>query len=607
MGRQPVHHMVAAHRIAPVVADRQQRLLHGLGLGDQQLAQLPVAVLLDHEVDLVRGQERLDVGVEGEGPHAQVVRLDPPPGQLLHGLKHSPPAPADRHQPDVRPFAQPDLGCGQIPGRALDLPPDPRQHIRVRLRVLGVVAVTVVTRSARQEGALWVHARQRSPRDPVAVHIQVALEGAGCRLELFGGQHLAPVGPVGIVPFELRHDPIVHPDVQVGKDEDRRLEPLGQVERLDREVEALARVRGKDHDVLRVPVGRVGRELDVALLGPRGHPRRWAHPLHVEEDGRHLGVVRQPDEFAHQRQTRPAGGRERARPRPPGSDHHPRGGKFVLGLHDREAVSPGLGVLPELVAERGEGVNERGGRRDRVPGGHRRPRVDAAKRRGGVPVDHDRVPVAVHRLEVDGQRAVEVLHRVVVAEVDREVIRVEQLRLGREGLLQQFSHDLHVDLQQGRQGADVADVLHEDPHPRSLEVVDGHLREGDAQEGDVVAVQVARQRPARVVQDPAARRDLLDVALVGGRVHRDGQIEAGGPRGVAVGVGTDLVPGGQPLNVRREEVLPRHGNPHAEDRAAQQSVGAGRPRPVHRPDLEGEIVDPARRGDAVGAHGDVCH
>ena len=117
---------------------------------------------------------------------------------------------------------------------------------------------------------------------------------------------------------------------------------------------------------------------------------------------------------------------------------------------------------------------------------------------------------------------------------------------------------------------------------------------------------VAGQRPARVVQDPAARGDLLDVALVGRRVHRDDQVEAGGARGVAPRVGADLVPGRQSLDVRREEVLPRHGDPHPEDRAAQQAVGAGRPGPVDRADLEGEVVDPARGRAAVGARGNLA-
>src|SRR5687767_12135811 len=52
----------------------------------------------------------------------------------------------------------------------------------------------------------------------------------------------------------------------------------------------------------------------------------------------------------------------------------------------------------------------------------------------------------------------------------------------------------------------------------------------------------------------------------------------------------DLVPGGQPLNVRREHVLSGDGNPHPENRLHDQRVRAGRPGPVDRPDLEGEVV-----------------
>ena len=308
--------MVTAHRISPVVQDRRQRLLRGSGLGDQQLPELPVPVLLHHEVDVISGQERLDLGMEREGPHAHVVGRNPALRQLVHRLQHRAAAPADRHQPDLRALLQPDLRRRQVRRRPVDLPPDAREHVRVRLRVLGVVAEPVVARAARQVGALGVHARQRAPRDPVPVHVQIAVERPRRLLQLLRGQHLAPVRPVRVVPFELRHDPVVHPDVQVRQHEDRRLEALGQIERLHRHLETLVRVRREDHDVPRIPVRRIRRELDVALLGPRRHPRRRAHPLHVEEDRRHLGVVGQPDELAHQREPGAARRGEGARARP---------------------------------------------------------------------------------------------------------------------------------------------------------------------------------------------------------------------------------------------------------------------------------------------------
>ena len=184
------------------------------------------------------------------------------------------------------------------------------------------------------------------------------------------------------------------------------------------------------------------------------------------------------------------------------------------------------------------------------------------------------------------------------------MVGVEQLGLGGEGLLEQPPHDLHVDVQQRRQRPDVADVLHEDAHARPLEVVDGHPGQRDAQEVDVFAVEVAGQGPAGIVHDPAAGGDLLDVALVGGRVHRDYQVEAGGARRVAAGVGADFVPGRQPLNVRGEEVLPRHRDPHAEDRAPEQSVGARRTGSVDGADLEGKIVDARARGREAAVCGD---
>ena len=41
-------------------------------------------------------------------------------------------------------------------------------------------------------------------------------------------------------------------------------------------------------------------------------------------------------------------GRERARAVPARAHHHADGGEFVLGLHDREAVLPGLRIDAEL-------------------------------------------------------------------------------------------------------------------------------------------------------------------------------------------------------------------------------------------------------------------
>ena len=115
----------------------------------------------------------------------------------------------------------------------------------------------------------------------------------------------------------------------------------------------------------------VGAGQDVPLLGARRHAGRRAGPLHVDDHRRDLGVVGQADQLAHQRDARPGGGGEGARAVPGRADHHADRRQLVLGLQDAEVALAGLGILAVLLAERLERVHHRGGRRDRVPGGHR--------------------------------------------------------------------------------------------------------------------------------------------------------------------------------------------------------------------------------------------
>ena len=87
-------------------------------------------------------------------------------------------------------------------------------------------------------------------------------------------------------------------------------------------------------------------------------------------------------------------------------------------------------------------------------------------------------------------------------------------------------------------------------------------------------------------------------------VQRDDQVDLRRTRRVAVLADADLVPGRQPLDVRREDVLARDGNPHPEDRLHEQAVGARRAGAVDGGDLEREVVDGAgSRGGSRGEDG----
>src|SRR5690606_6910901 len=88
------------------------------------------------------------------------------------------------------------------------------------------------------------------------------------------------------------------------------------------------------------------------------------------------------------------------------------------------------------------------------------------------------------------------------------------------------------------------------------------------------------------------------VAGVRGRIHRDDEVEDRRPGRVAVPADPDLVPRGQPLDVRGEDVLSGDGDPHPEDRVHDQAVRARRARAVDGADLEREVVHAWRAVEA---------
>jgi len=86
------------------------------------------------------------------------------------------------------------------------------------------------------------------------------------------------------------------PQVEIGHDEDRGLEALA---RSKASIAWKNTLRGSTeiHGVPGIAVGENGGGQDVALLGARGQAGGGADALDVENDGGHLGVVAQADEF----------------------------------------------------------------------------------------------------------------------------------------------------------------------------------------------------------------------------------------------------------------------------------------------------------------------
>ena len=330
--------------------------------------------------------------------------------------------------------------------------------------------------------------------------------------------------------------------------------------------------------------------MQVALLGAGRHAGRGPHALDVEHHRGHFGVIGQSQEFLHQRQPGAGSRGERARAVPGRADHHADRGQFVLGLDHDVVLAAAVRVDTHFVAEHLVGIHQRRRRRDRVPGADRGAGIHAAQRRGGVAVDDDVARGGIHLLDPQRQRAGEVLARVVVAELDRLHVGVQQLGLLRVGLGQQRADDFQVEVAQRCEHTGVADVLHQDARAHARKVVVAKARQRHADHGDVVALEQCRARPGGVVDEVAAGSQLRQVARIGLGVERDHDVGVAGTGAVPVAGDPDLVPGRQPLDVRREIILPHHRYAAPEDGLHQEPVGTGRAGAVDGGDLDDEVV-----------------
>ena len=203
-----------------------------------------------------------------------------------------------------------------------------------------------------------MRARQGAVRNSIAIDVEVAAElGAG--FEVLEVHDLAAVELARRVPVERRHQPVVHADVEIHHHEDRRLQPVCEVERVGGEGEGFVRVLREQQNVLGIPMRGVGGGEDVGLLRAGRHAGRWAAALDVEDDRRDLGEIRQPDEFLHQRDAGPGGRSKRAGAVPGSPDHHADRRQLVLCLDNGVAVLLRLGVAAQPMAMRGEGLGQR--------------------------------------------------------------------------------------------------------------------------------------------------------------------------------------------------------------------------------------------------------
>ena len=349
--------------------------------------------------------------------------------------------------------------------------------------------------------------------------------------------------------------------------------------------------------MLGVAMRGIGAGDDVALLRARRHAGRGTGALHVEQHGGNFGEISQPDEFLHQRNAGARGGGEGAGAVPAGADHDADGGEFVLGLDDGVFGLLGFRIDPQLGAMAGEGVGERGGGRDRIPGAHRGAAVDRAERRRRVALDEDAVADLVALLQAQPDRAGEVKRGEVAPDMQRLDVGLDQLFLALVLLADELLDHLDVHVDERGQHADIDDVLEQLALARIgvFAVADRGQRHAD--DRDVLAEFGGRQRLGGIVEQVAARLDRRDVALEGLRIHRHHQVGAAAGAEMARLGDAHLVPGRQALNVGREDVARRHRHAHAQNGAREHLVRARGPRAVDVGEADDEVVYAAdRRG-----------
>src|SRR5690606_16961851 len=327
--------------------------------------------------------------------------------------------------------------------------------------------------------------------------------------------------------------------------------------------------RGREQqDVAGVAVANTVCERDVPLTRARRETRAGADPLYVPKDRGHLGVVGEAEELGHQRHAGPAGRGDGPGAGPARSHDHAYRRELVLGLDDG-VRGMAVGVDAQLGQELPEGVYEAGRRGDRVPGGDADAPEHGAEGSGLVARHEDQALGGVHGLHDVRVDLVDAGGRPRLGPADHVHVAVDELGPATEVVGQRLLDDVE---RHAKQVCDHPDV--------------GHVRDVvlelalDLDLGEQVL------NGYRVVGEVGALGLVLEVCVVDAhaagrqagyvRMHRrrvEGDEELGWPAGdVALPADADVVPGRLALDVRREDVLPVHGDPHLEERSQEGQV-----------------------------------
>jgi len=389
-------------------------------------------------------------------------------------------------------------------------------------------------------------------------------------LDLFQGEHLAPVQRRFRI-LVLRADPYVHAQVQVAQHQHQRLQPLGQVERNDAELERLGRVCREEQRVTRVAVAHEVGVRNVALARAGRQAGRGTDALDVPDDRRHFGEVGQARELGHQIQAGSRCGGHGPCAGPPSAHDHAQRGQLVLRLDDCKVGFARLRVGAQPGQVLAQSVHHARRRGDGIPGHKADAAEDRAQRGRRVAVRQDLVLVeANHALHAVRVGFGQVRLRPLMCAAHHAHVELDGLGLTVEVPRDRGLDLPHVDVEQEGQHAyihHVGDiVLQLECHVGFLDqLADRHRVVGDIRSP-------RRDRQGVVVQNDAAFCHVSHVLRHGATVQADRDLVWIAVRQVAILAQADDVPRGQALDVAREQVLAGDGDAHLEECPQQHAV-----------------------------------
>ncbi len=109
-----------------------------------------------------------------------------------------------------------------------------------------------------------IRARQRPVWNAVAIDIGVSPETAQ-PFQIIGRKDLSTIEFLFRIFEGIRH-PIIHAQIEITHDENRRLKPFGKIERVVRHLETFFDARRQQNDMLRIAMRSVSQRQNVGLL-----------------------------------------------------------------------------------------------------------------------------------------------------------------------------------------------------------------------------------------------------------------------------------------------------------------------------------------------------